>query len=37
MRARQALNGQTPAQKSEIEIGLEENKWLALIKQSVKT
>jgi len=32
----QALKGLTPSEKAGIEIGSEDNKWLRLIKQSIK-
>jgi len=36
IRPHQTLNGFTPAEASGIQLGLEENKWLSLIRQSSK-
>lgn len=36
IRPHQALNGKTPAEQAKIELELGKNKWLELIKQSVK-
>lgn len=37
IRPHQALDGLTPAQMSGLDLNLEKNKWLSLIKQSVET
>jgi transposase InsO family protein len=36
IRPHMALNGKTPAQQANIDLELESNKWLALIKASSK-
>lgn len=32
-----ALNGKTPAENANIDLGLDKNKWLSLIERSKKT
>jgi hypothetical protein len=36
IRPHQALNGQTPAQKANMELELGNNKWLSLLKRAYK-
>jgi len=36
IRPHMALNGKTPAEKEKVSPKLEQNKWLSLIKKSVK-
>lgn len=37
LRPHMALNGKTPAEASNINLNLDDNKWLELIKQSIKS